>query len=172
MDNLNETLNVVFKHHTESVQNNRVAMTLIKFLGDRIQILEKIFSLKSSLNTTDILSTITANSTQQVPDLSELNKILKSHYENIESNNPDSISDIVQESIDFIEKNEEDEIQKIKQKFDLLNSVQKEGITKYLREQNTTQEDELQVAQTVMDIMKDLVINHNNTQKYFETTES
>ena len=55
-------------------------------------------------------------------------------------------------------------------KFNFLNELQEKYISVNFSTQKMEQEENnLLVAQTVMDIMKDLVINHNDPEKYFTT---
>ena len=176
MNNLKDTLEVVFQHHTNSVQNNRVAMTLLDFFYKRIRNLEEIFDLKSRISSIPkVVVSESGEHSVNAPDLGQLNVMLNKHFSEIKDgydniiNNDDKIA--LQKLTD---SSDEYDLEMIKEKFNYLNKLQ----TKYIMEefnkykQTQAQENEqLQVAQTVMDIMKDLVINHNDPQKYFELTE-
>ena len=156
---LQDTLAVVFKHHTESVRNNRVAKTLIEFLYERLHQLEEKLDLPSAITSERFKPEV-----EQGLKISDLDRILTKHYDDIiKENLPLSDShkkemERIDSQNDILLNNDERTINKIKLKFKILNDLQESGITDFLN-----------YKETVMHIMKDLVINHNDPQKYFTT---
>lgn len=150
-----------------------MALKLMQVLLDRIRILEKTCKLLFPFNTPSFSINSSGDANQKAPeiDLTELNNTLNNHFNQIASEYNYIISEEDKKKLKLL-LSSDDNIETINEKFNFLNKLQEKYISVNFSTQKMGQEENnLLVAQTVMDIMKDLVINHNDPQKYFETTE-